>query len=255
MMNDGFSAADIAAVTNSNRNGWGDGYGWIWIILIFAIFGNGFWGGGNGDRYATTGDVQRGFDTQTLNSKIDALGANLNGRLEGINSGICSSAYENARMIDNAALANANGFNQTQMAIMQNGNNIVAGLNGGFDRMGYQMAENRYAQQSCCCETNRNIDSVKFEAAQNTCAITNAMHQEAEATRALIQANTMQNLRDKLEEKDRLYQAANFQISQLSQTRNIIDTLRPVPQPSYIVSSPYQAFMPYYGTAVGTYAA
>ena len=41
---------------------------------------------------------------------------------------------------------------------------------------------------SCCYETNRNIDNVKFENAQNTCAITTAIHEEGEKTRALITA-------------------------------------------------------------------
>lgn len=257
MMENGMTPADVMAVTRNN-DGWGDGGGsWIWIILVFACLFGGFGNfGGNAERYATTGDVQRGFDTQTLNSKIDALGSNLDARLTGINSGICSSAYENARMVDNAALMTSNGFNQTQMAIMQNGNNIQSDMNCGFDKMAYQLADNRYAQQNCRCEVKQQIMQNRFENAQNTCAITNAIHQEGELTRGLIQTNTMQELRDRIEEKDRLYQAANFQISQLSQTQNIVNSLRPVPQPAYVVSSPYQAACPIYGTAVGAaYAA
>lgn len=55
---------------------------------------------------------------------------------------------------------------------------------------------------------------------------------EAEATRALMTANVMQELRDQL-------QAAQLQLGNLSQTQNIINAVRPFPQPAYITCSPY----------------
>jgi hypothetical protein len=61
----------------------------------------------------------------------------------------------------------------------------------GFNTLGSQLAQ-------CCCETNRNIDAVRYENAKNTCDITTAIHAEGEATRALIQQNEMQALRDKV---------------------------------------------------------
>lgn len=89
------------------------------------------------------------------------------------------------------------------------------------------------AIQSCCCETNRNIE-------RSTCDIVNAIHGEGEATRALINANTMDALREKVSEKDREIQSAQFQLSQLSQNATIINALRPTPIPAYITCSPYQ---------------
>ena len=89
---------------------------------------------------------------------------------------------------------------------------------------------------NCCCETNRNIE-------RSTCDIVNAIHGEGEATRAMITNNVIDGLRDKLAEKDNLYQSATNQISQINQTRNIVDTvigaLRPTPIPAYITCSPY----------------
>jgi hypothetical protein len=35
-------------------------------------------------------------------------------------------------------------------------------LNSGITNLGYQM-------QNCCCDTNRNIDAVRYEAAKKTC--------------------------------------------------------------------------------------
>lgn len=90
-------------------------------------------------------------------------------------------------------------------------------------------------------ETNRNIDSIRSEAYKNTCEITAAIHNESEATRALITANTMQELRDKLADKDRDLLYANFQNSQHLQNSYLVDTLRPVSRPAYITCSPYQS--------------
>ena len=114
-------------------------------------------------------------------------------------------------------------------------------VNGGVYTIGSQLNDNRFAQQECCCTTNRNIDSVKAEAYKNTCDITTAIHSEGEATRALITANTVQALRDKLADKDRDLLAANMQISQFEQNAYLIDTLRPVSRPAYITCSPYAA--------------
>lgn len=95
----------------------------------------------------------------------------------------------------------------------------------GLQNLGSQMAD-------CCCSINRNIDAVRADAYKNTCEITNAIHAEGEQTRALITANTIQELRDNL-------QAAQLQLGNLSQTQNLINTLRPFPMPAYITCSPY----------------
>jgi hypothetical protein len=100
------------------------------------------------------------------------------------------------------------------MATINAQNGITESLTNGFNSVNANVTDVGYQLNNIGCGINRNIDSLKFENAQNTCAITNAIHQEAEMTRGLIQANVVQDLRDRLEEKDRLYQAANFQISQ-----------------------------------------
>ena len=111
----------------------------------------------------------------------------------------------------------------------------------GFNSLGSQIAENRYAAQNCCCETNRNIDAVRSENYKNTCEVVNAIRADGDATRALINSNTMQNLRDRLTAKDQELQTANFQLSQQAQNATLIGALRPFPQPAYITCSPYTA--------------
>lgn len=89
-------------------------------------------------------------------------------------------------------------------------------------------------QQACCCETQKGILGLQAENYKNTCDITNAIHKEGEDTRALITANTIQDLRD----QNTAYQ---LQLSNQAQTANIISQLRPTPIPAYLTCSPYTA--------------
>lgn len=113
--------------------------------------------------------------------------------------------------------------------------------------------ENRYNAQLCCCETQKEILQSRYDAALQAqalqaqlanccCDLKTAIHAEGEATRGLIQGNTIQDLRDRLAERDRDLSAANFQISQVAQTNNIISTLQPTPRPAYLTCSPYFAY-------------
>ena len=87
-------------------------------------------------------------------------------------------------------------------------------------------------QQACCCETQKEILGLQAENYKNTCNITNAIHKDGEETRALITANTIQELRD----QNTAYQ---LQLSNQAQTANIISQLRPTPIPAYLTCSPY----------------
>ena len=98
------------------------------------------------------------------------------------------------------------------------------------------------SQDACCCATQMAIDSVKAETYKNTCDIITAIHNDGEATRALINAQTMQELRDRLADRDRELMTANFQLSQQAQSNNIISTLQPTPKPAYLTNSPYYSY-------------
>ena len=129
------------------------------------------------------------------------------------------------------------GFNNQDVNGQLRG--ITNGICDGFYATRQGISELGFGMKDCCCAINRNVDAVRFDAAQNTCAITNAIHAEGEATRALINANTMQDLRDKLEARDRDILARDFQLSQLAQTANLVSELRPCAKPAYITCSPY----------------
>lgn len=139
------------------------------------------------------------------------------------------------------------GFNNQDVNGQLRG--ITNGIADGFYATRQGITELGYAMKDCCCGINRNIDAVRYEGAQNTCAITNAIHAEGEATRALINANTMQELRDKLEARDRDILARDFQLSQLSQNAYLVNELRPCAKPAYITCSPYTTA---FGCGAGT---
>lgn len=202
---------------NHGNDDWGNGCGmwFMWIIVIFALMGG--WGNGFGNNKGlnealTRSDLQSGFDNQSVQRGI-----------AGIQDGLCDGFYaQNTTML--------NGFSGVQRDLMSNGY-----------QLGNQIAENRFAAQNCCCETNRNIDSVRAENYKNTCEIVNAINADGEKTRAVMVANTIQELRDKLADRDRDLQTANFQLSQQAQNATLISTLRPFPQPAFITCSPYQS--------------
>lgn len=200
MDNDFGTGYALGADSRDGNDGWGGQ--WIWAFLIIAlIFGGGnLWGRGNGTQEALTrADICDGFNFQNLENGV-----------RGIQNGLCDGFYaQNTTMLQ------------------------------GFSGLGSQIAENRFASQQCCCETNRNIDAVRAENYRNTCDITTAIHAEGEATRALINANTMQDLRDKLADKDRDLQSRDFQLSQISQTASIVNQVRPCPTPAYITCNPW----------------
>lgn len=206
MESSGYSLSDIAALMNNRDNdGFLEGNGIIILMLFFLIFGygNNGWGANNAAAQGalTRAELYDGLNDNTVIRKLD-----------GITQGLCDGFYaQNTTMLQ------------------------------GFNTIGSQISENRFAAQQCCCETNRNIDAVRYEAAKNTCDIIRAIEKDGDATRALINSNTMQALRDKVAEQGQMLQTANFTISQLNQNETLINRLSPTAKPAYITCSPYQA--------------
>lgn len=215
--------------TNCNDGMFSGGGSWFWIIILFLFFfgGGGIFGGNrfganspDFQGYATRADINQGFQFNQMENGIRA-----------IERGICDLGY-----------ATQQGFNTTNMNMLQGFNGVERDLCAGFNTTQREVMENRFASQQCCCETNRNIDAVRYENSRNTCDIVNAIKEDGQATRALIHANTVQDLRDRLADRDRDLMTANFQLSQQAQSANLINELRPCPVPAYPSCSPYQTF-------------
>lgn len=73
---------------------------------------------------------------------------------------------------------------------------------------------------------NSNINQVGFNMQQCCCDIKTAVHSEGEATRALIQSNTIQDLRDRLADKDRELLSTGLVTAQTIQTNNLENFIR-----------------------------
>lgn len=208
----GMTPAEAILVSDRNRGYDNDGlFGgngmWVFFLFFLLAWGNGGWGGfGNrGEQPATAADVQRGFDNQSVMNKLN-----------GLENGLCDGFYAmNTGML--------NGFHGVDNALCT-----------GFNSVNQNINQARFDSQQCCCETNRNIDALRYESAKNTCDIVTAIKEDGAATRALMTQNTIQELRDQL-------QAAQLQLGNVSQTQTLINELRPCARPAYITCSPYQA--------------
>lgn len=69
---------------------------------------------------------------------------------------------------------------------------------------------------------------------KNGCDIKNLIIADGNSTRQLIQSNTIQALRDELQD-------AKNSIVNTAQTQTLIGALRPFPTPAYLTCSPYTA--------------
>lgn len=204
----GYSLSDIKAVTDNNDNMFGGNCGWfIWLFLIFGMFRG--YGGYGYDGVGGQNLISEEF------IKRDIFNTNHN-----VSTTACN----------------------TQKEIIENRYTTQLGLQ-----------QLQAAQAQCCCETQKEIlesrydnalamNNLQAQLAACCCDLKSAIKAEGEATRGLIQANTIQDLRDRLADRDRELMGANYQISQVAQTSRIIDTVRPFPTPAYITCSPYTAF-------------
>lgn len=236
MFNNGVSLADIAAVTGGSRDNdgmWGNGAWWIVILLIFGWggFGNNGWGGncvGNG---YTDAAIQRGFDNQTVVSKLD-----------GINNGICSLGYDQ--------LAQMNGINTN---ILQTGFGIQQAINadtvsGMQNTNAIQSTLTNMAAQnaSCCCETQRQIErgfaDTNYNIATQACQTRQAI---ADSTRSILDYLCQDKIATLQAENNDLRRAASqdrqnalLTTAMTAQTNQIINAVNPTAIPAYVVPNP-----------------
>lgn len=241
MTNEGISVADALALRNSGsgndgmfgNNGW-----WIIILILFMAmggWGRGFGGeGGSGYNACCTPATQQGVTDAFNFSQLD-------NSLRGIQNGICDGFYA----VNTGLL---NGFSGVQQSVANLGYNMGQGFCGvdkailGSDfhnQAGFNAVTNQLA--SCCCELGRGQENIKFEIAKTANDILVASDKNTDRIINYLTQTEMDKLRTEL-------QSAQFQLSQLSQTSNIVNQLMPVAKPAYITCSPYAAAF-----GIGTY--
>lgn len=256
MSNDGISVADALALRNSNCNdGWGGNSGgawWILILLLLAGWGRGFGGfGGYGLDYnaCCTPATQQGM--------TDAFNFNqLDNGIRGLERGMCDGFYSTNNSINSVAAALQNcccetqlgmerGFNNTNQTIANLGYQMGQGFCGVdksimqsdfHNQAGFNGITNQLA--SCCCDLERGQDAIKYQMSRDTSDIIAAGHADTDRIINHLTQTEMDRLRTDL-------QSAQFQLSQISQTSNIVNQLMPVAKPAYITCSPYASAFGY----------
>lgn len=217
-MEGNLSVADALALQRSDDGMFGGNSCFMWILLILLFGGRGFgWGAGEGvqDNFISNEFIKR--DIFNTNQNVSATGCETQ-------RDVLDSRYTTQLGLQQLQASQQACCCDTQKEIIESRYTTQLGL----QNLGQQMS-------SCCCD-------IKSEGFKNTCDILNAIHADGEATRALINAQAMQDLRDRLADRDRELMTANFQLSQQAQTANIVDTLQPTPKPAYITCSPYFAY-------------
>ena len=160
--------ADIAALTGNN--GFGNGWeGMIWLFAILALMGGGFggWGNNSNVQYATSNEVQRGFDNQ------NAM-ANQREILSAVNAGTAQSVAATNQSFHDNLMAMQSLYNETarDIAALQVGQaNALANQNECCGATRQMLMQNNYDGAMRDAATNANftaqIQSVKDMIAQN----------------------------------------------------------------------------------------
>ena len=212
----GLSIADAMALTKgADGNAGNFGSTWTWLFFLFFLLawgGGGFFGGGNSSR---EGELTRAELYNSLGQQDSFM-------------------HQSDIMRELSAFERDATNNWGEMKY----DNLI-----GVNNIMSQMATNAAAQAQCCCETNRNIDAVRYENAKNTCDIT---HNAQLNTRDILEGQNAGFQRiidfltnDKIDSLRSELQSAQLQLGNMSQTTNLINYLRPYPTPAYITASPY----------------
>jgi hypothetical protein len=203
------SAADLAAVVGNDNEGFGGNNGW-WIILLFLFLG---WGNNRG--YGNNGGASGDMLYPWLNQSETILGG-----FNGVQQAICSG-FANAETAATARqMADMNQMFGLQTAMMQ-----------GFTAQQAQLAQ-------CCCENRLATANLQSVIAAENCAdrqaisdgVRDLLASQNAGIQAIITKLDQQDLYAERRENDQLRQQlamANLAASQIAQTTQIIDALKP----------------------------
>ena len=257
--NGNLSAADVYAVTrnnDSNNSMWGGD--WFGYLLLFALFGGGFGGfGGFGGAgilpwllFGNGGFGGYGNSGVGQNYVLATDFATIERKLDGVNNGLCDGFYaQNTNML--------NGFAGVQQTLCQG----FSGINSAISNLGYQQAQ-------CCCDVKGSIKDVAYGNERNSwtiskqisdcCCDLEKMNMQNRFDEQAYNCNTLQAI-DKLGDRidNRLNAMENARVREqldAERTKNavlqgqidraqlrydIVNDVRPCPQPAYITCNPY----------------
>lgn len=210
------------STNNGNNNGWND---WSWIIglaLVGGLFGgwggNGFgFGGGRGyGNPATQADLAAGFANSEIMSDLNSI---INAQTQGF-AGLNTVVSNAASTLGYNMLQGFHGVDNAICTLGYNQGQLVNGISR-------ELAE-------CCCTTQRNIDSLRFDMSKGFCDV---IRSGQDNTKAILDYLTTEKISSLQAENAGL----KAQISNDMQTRTIINEVKPCPIPAYITCNPYQS--------------
>jgi hypothetical protein len=203
--------------TNNCNNGFGFGNGWegiIGLLVVAGLFGggwgNGFGFGGNrGSNCATQADLSAGFANSEIMSDLNDIILGQASMQNFINQGFA-------------------GLNNTITTGFAGVNNAVCTLGyqnqAGFNAISREIAD-------CCCTTQRNIDSLRYDMSKGFCDVVRAGQDN---TRAILDYLTTEKISSLQSENAGL----KAQISNDRQSAYLLSELKECPKAAYIVPNP-----------------
>lgn len=225
-----------------NGGGFGNGNGFddiIALAIIAMIFGwngngnGGIFGGGSGssvrDAYVL------GSDMSMLSRQLSDGFNSIDNALDAQNSGICNLGYTQLQLANQNNMTAMQGFNDLQRSL----DSCCCTTQQNIKDTQYAIATTgagiQGAIKDCCCENEKIALQNRYESAQQHCETLRAISDSTKQIVDYMAAEKAAQLRDE-----------NFALklasSQEHQNNVLINTLRPVPVPSFPVPSPF-----YYG--------
>ena len=197
---------------------------WIFGLIALALFANGGFGFGNNNNVATQDYVSSEFTQQAINNGFQNT------------NNLISSGF--GRISDNIS-------------------DVKTGVLTGDMGLQNSILENRYAGQLSACQTQRDILTQTNEL--NTNILTTALQNQSKMDECCcnLRASGIENTQKILDALNQnTIDSLRSEVNDLKNTitangigSTIINSVRPYPTPSYIVSSPYQSlYNGFYGS-------
>lgn len=186
-----FSLADVGAMLGNRGDGFfgggSGGLGLIAILFLFVLFANGgAWGGRGAEQYATSNEVQRGFDNQ--NSM-----ANQRETLSAVTAGTAQ-----------AVAATNQAFHDNLNVIQDKYGELTRDIYGVSGQVAQVLAN----QNACCCDTKMLIQETASQNRYDALLNTNAINANIIASNQKVLDALAQNKIDALESKIRSLELA-----------------------------------------------
>ena len=176
---EGVSLSDIAALDRSD--GLGNSWFGMIIVLFFLVYGmSGSFGGNRNalgyENYATSNEVQRGFDNQnSMANQREILAAVNSGTAQGV-------AATNQTFHDMLGV-----FTDKYTELQRDISSIALG-----------QAQSLANQNQCCCSIQRAIDGVNYNLAMQANNITQVISDKAQMLADIIQGNRMADMQNRI---------------------------------------------------------